>query len=315
MTFNANPTRIHPTASRGSPELSYFGAARALSVAPVALDWLAHTCIPRWLHIFERACNLINEYGEILSIVAPDIDNGPFNIVIAEPYPSFVGNCDARTPITIDRKQLVLGGTAVDLRDASVWFPRPNWQRLHQHRAGIAARLLDLQAWIQEQAKPDSLLRGPFVPSRDRSALPADPLRFWAGPLCMAVANGDPAGLTAIARRVAGLGAGLTPAGDDLLLGAMYAAWVLHPAELAGAVASAMAEAACPRTTSLSGAWLGAGSRGEASMVWHHFLRALLAADMAMVRASTQKLLAVGHTSGADALAGFIGTLICRPSA
>ena len=315
MTFNANPTRIHPTASRGSPELSYFGAARALSVAPVALDWLAHTCIPRWLHIFERACNLINEYGEILSIVAPDIDNGPFNIVIAEPYPSFVGNCDARTPITIDRKQLVLGGTAVDLRDASVWFPRPNWQRLHQHRAGIAARLLDLQGRIREQAKPDSLLRGPFHTVKYQGALSSNALRFWVGPLSSAVANADVGGSTAIARRVAGLGPGLTPAGDDLLLGAIYAAWVLHPAELAGALAGAVVEAACPRTTSLSSAWLRAGSRGEASMVWHHFLRALLAADMAIVHASVQKLLAVGHTSGADALAGFIGTLICRPSA
>ena len=45
-----------------------------------------------------------------------------------------------------------------------------------------------------------------------------------------------PSSLTAT-QKLAGLGIGLTPAGDDFILGAVLAAWIIHPPEIARGLA------------------------------------------------------------------------------
>ncbi len=44
-------------------------AINVLSLSRDGNDWLANSLRPRILHVFERACNLINERREVLSIV------------------------------------------------------------------------------------------------------------------------------------------------------------------------------------------------------------------------------------------------------
>src|SRR5512146_119589 len=100
--------------------------SRAVTIAPAALAWLAHTRIARCLHSFDRLCNLINERGEILSVVAPEIGNGPFNMVVADPVPSFIRDGDAMAPITITGGWLVCAGVTIDFRNAKLWSPKPD---------------------------------------------------------------------------------------------------------------------------------------------------------------------------------------------
>jgi hypothetical protein len=45
-------------------------------------DWLANSCQPHILHVFDHACNLINEHREVMSIVTPQIGNGLFNLIV-----------------------------------------------------------------------------------------------------------------------------------------------------------------------------------------------------------------------------------------
>ncbi len=54
----------------------------AVSLTHNAKDWLTNSHYLRILHIFDNVCNLINERGEILSVVTPQIGNGPFNLVL-----------------------------------------------------------------------------------------------------------------------------------------------------------------------------------------------------------------------------------------
>jgi len=49
---------------------------------------------------------------------------------------------------------------------------------------------------------------------------------------------------------------------------------------------------------------------GEAGILWHEFFEALTGADTVRIQTTMVKILAVGETSGADALKGFIGTFI-----
>jgi len=71
-----------------------------------------------------------------------------------------------------------------------------------------------------------------------------------------------------------------------------------------------VAKAMAPRTTALSAAYLRAAARGECAAPWHDFFAALTEpaapARRAALAAAVEALFAIGHTSGADGLAGFL---------
>ena len=50
-----------------------------ISISPAAKHWLKHSQIARVLHVFDPVCNLINEEGDVFSLVGPFVGNGPFS--------------------------------------------------------------------------------------------------------------------------------------------------------------------------------------------------------------------------------------------
>jgi hypothetical protein len=115
----------------------------------------------------------------------------------------------------------------------------------------------------------------------------------------------------ASAKQLAGLGQGLTPAGD-FILGAILAAWNIHSPEVAKSLVEKIANGAAPLTNSLSAAWLRSAGRGEAGIWWHVFFKSLISCDPASNQKAMDKILAVGETSGADALAAFISVFAAQ---
>jgi hypothetical protein len=255
----------------------------ALSLTLKTNEWLANTRHPRVLHIFDHACNLINEHREILSVVTPKIGNGPFNLVVEVDF-LFGEHVDIESTVSVSSKQLTLGNLTIPIAKTKLWNPRPNWEGLHEKTNEILDQLTSLP-----------------VADSPISSFPA------SNPLGSALANADlPSSLVA-ARQLAGLGPGLTPSGDDLLMGALYAAWIIHPPDVATFMAKEIANTAAPLTTSLSAAWLKSAGRGEAGILWHQFFDTLIAStDLSL---AINNLLSVGETSGADALAGFFGVM------
>ena len=250
-------------------------------------DWLSNSRHPRILHVFDHACNLINERREVLSIVTPEIGNGPFNLVVEDEI-LFSEHLHIESSIGISDNQLTLADLTVDTNQAVLWHPRPTWEVLHAERGNILTQIASLPITNNQPLLPNSLL----------------------STLSSALANADcPSSLTA-AKQLAGLGQGLTPAGDDFILGAVYAAWIIHPADVARVLAEEIANTAAPLTTSLSAAWLRSAGKGEAGILWHEFFDALIASDGARIQEAMDKILVVGETSGADALAGFMGLLV-----
>jgi hypothetical protein len=92
-------------------------------------------------------------------------------------------------------------------------------------------------------------------------------------------------------------------------MGAMYAAWIIHPPEVTSMIGSEVAETASTLTTSLSAAWLRSAGRGEAGHLWHQLFDAMLTGED--IQSKIKNILAIGHTSGADALTGFMSVLTC----
>jgi uncharacterized protein DUF2877 len=262
-------------------------AIKILSLTASVNDWLANSRYPRILHVFDRACNLINERREVLSIVTPQIGNGPFSLVVEDDV-LFSKYLNLESLISISANRLSLGNLTLYTTDAKLWPPRPAWEVLHANRDPILNQLTQLPMINYQPSLPTSLL----------------------STLSSSIAAADLSSSLIATQKLAGLGIGLTPAGDDFILGAMLAAWIIHPAEVASVLAKEVANTAAPLTTSLSATWLRSAGNGEAGILWHHFFNSLIAVDPLQFQNSLSKILSVGETSGADAIAGFLGTVM-----
>jgi hypothetical protein len=274
-----------------------------ISISPDGRAWLENSRKPRVLHVFEHACNLINERREVLSVVTSQIGEGPFNLVIEDSV-LFSDHLNVQSPISIRADQLNLGDLTVGMADAELWSARPDWEKLHARKDVILGQLMPNRIADYQAIGLDTR----FATNAHRYSTTAN-LQALISNLSAALAMANiPSALT-LTSQLAGLGIGLTPAGDDVILGALYAGWLMHPCEVALVIAQKISEAASPLTTSLSAAWLRSAGKGEAGVLWHRLFRALIAADHARVEESLGEIRAVGETSGADALAGFLSVL------
>jgi hypothetical protein len=123
-----------------------------------------------------------------------------------------------------------------------------------------------------------------------------------------AVAAEDEHAILEAATRLLGFGTGLTPSGDDLVGGLLFALRLRDPAGRAHqALAARLVEAARSRTHAISAA-LFADLAAGASYAWLHDLVAALAGDASpdAVVATARSLAGVGHSSGWDMLTGFV---------
>jgi len=252
-------------------------------------NWLANSRQPKILHVFDEVCNLINERREILSVVVAEIGNGPFNLVVEEPV-IFAKHLDAESKVSIHDEQITIGEIIVSLANAQMWNPAPKWGDLRKNKSEIANRL----ALLQIDHENESILQ-------------------FSNSLALAIINADIPTAKSVSSKLAGLGIGLTPAGDDFLMGAMYAVWILHPQDVAKKITEEIANVAVPLTTSLSGAWLRSAAKGEAGELWHEFFTALI--EDKNIYLPMSKILSVGETSGSDALAGFLDVLKSKAGA
>ena len=242
--------------------------------------WLMTSSQPKILHVFDDVCNLINERREVLSVVIAEIGNGPFNLIVDEPV-IFAKHLDAESKVSIQKTQILLGDITISLINAQMWNSMPRWSDLRKRKDEIVDRL----ALLQIDNDNESILQ-------------------FSNSLTNAILKADITALQGTSSKLAGLGIGLTPAGDDFLMGAMYAAWIIHPQEVAKEITEEIANVAVPLTTSLSGAWLRSAAKGEAGELWHEFFDALIEEKSMYLPMS--KILSVGETSGSDALAGFL---------
>ena len=240
------------------------------------------------LHVFPHAAYLVNESDDVMALTTEVLGPGPLTMVVS----GLPGTVDellvAAETIRVDRRTLTAGRFRVDLRRADRWQSRPAWEALRGNLSRLSGQGPLLARSTLEAAPPGSLA---VLLRADRtlpgSAKLEDRFLIVAAAASVALmealrgltreakADSLPA-LVSAASRLAGLGPGFTPAGDDFLLGVMYALWSTLPAPQAGAISASLAEAAAPRTTRVSAAWLRAGALGQAGGSWHDLVEALL---------------------------------------
>jgi hypothetical protein len=280
----------------------------ALSISRTVGEWLnQERFAAQALAVFEHACNLITGDGDVIALVIPQVGDGPLNVVVDGETGIFSGVAPG-APVTLGRDCFQVGGLRVDLREAATWEPRPDWETLRVRREAVKldapllralcdqhAPFRSLLALLETRPSADVLTEAVFSQAREA----AEALRKGWG--------GDLAQLRVGAKGLAGLGEGLTPAGDDFLSGVMLWAWLAHPAP--ASFCRSIVQAAGQRTTTLSAAFLRAAARGECSAPWHKLLAALGQNAKIEIEAAILDVLTHGATSGADTLAGFLTAL------
>jgi hypothetical protein len=287
-------------------------------VAPHAVEWLAQARRPRVHSLYRQSLNLIDRRGELFSLVLPAVGPGPFALVVQPiqgnrwPADGFAGRLRVDSPVRLRADAIAVGPLEVRLSALETWQPSPDWDRLGstltpQHLERLD-QLLQYYAPAGSLAPlADRAARVLWSESASREDLGSALLHTIAGlaqQLLTGLIQSDRGQIQGAAAKLAGLGGGVTPAGDDFMLGAIHALWAAGEMDREPDLGSAVVEAAGSRTNAVSLAWLRAAARGEAGNEWHALFDAILAGHP--IDEVARVLIRRGHTSGADALAGFV---------
>lgn len=294
-------------------------SADALWVAPHASFWIASSTNAVVLHVFAQAAYLKNELDDVLALTTDSLGPGPLSLTLSGLEAPLDRLLDAGERVLVEPSSLRTPRFQIDLAGARPWKARPPWASLRRRAARLLALRPHLTRTTLEAAPAGSLaelLQG--APASTSVGMLADLALNAAMSAWLMLEEtlrrlpkdsqreAEVPHLRSAAARLAGLGSGFTPAGDDFLLGVVYALWSTRPESQAERVARIIAAAAAPRTTTVSGAWLWAGARGEASAAWHTLVEMLSSGGAEAVTSAIARLARIGHTSGADALTGYV---------
>lgn len=243
----------------------------------------------------------------MLSLADARLGAGPFTLVLDRG--DFPTGVEAGASLLVFENGFWLDEWLIDAEHAQVWDAVPAWEKLRE--VSLSWVVQPLKTLLAQHAEPDSLARLVVDPLAS-SPLPARiqqvaeqniPL------LSSSLSLKSKENLTKAVKGLAGVGPGLTPAGDDVLLGAMHGLWATRPSEEARETCEVIANAAVPRTHALSAAWLEAAADGEAGEPWHALVMAMATGDEGAFSDAAMRILPTGHTSGSDALGGFLAAV------
>jgi len=267
---------------------------------------------------FSEAVNLVTPAGAALALVSRRIGNGPLNAVVSH-FQVLASLLHPGDTIHGDGAALSLGQDwRLALAPAADWDPHPDYSILARRPRVVAGNLDWLRHHLLLEAPPTSLAAPrPAVTPGAFSGPPASVrIQMHAGELIDglkdAQSRGDLNQVAALASRLAGLGPGLTPAGDDWLAGwlvGLRAAAAMDDEDrplAVNAVAQAVVDSARARTSRLSLAFLQAAADGAVAQAWHALLAALPDADPMPLHRAAAEIMHHGATSGSDMLAGFL---------
>ncbi|HCU81286.1 MAG TPA: hypothetical protein DGN60_09025 [Chloroflexi bacterium] len=270
-----------------------------------AAEWLSSNNKAHVFSSFERACNLIDEQGRFIAVVHNKIGNGPFAMVLEELPFSLDKMLSVGTPVVVGKNSLTVNTTTIDFSEATLWSARVDWDYPKDRPHHFNKNIHDLYLTVQNNASDESL-SSMLCSNKDNVGYVCTKVAEAAQQLYRGIVSDNIQKIYVSAANMAGLGVGLTPAGDDFLVGVMYALWSIFNQKDAARWSRTIAAAAASHTTMLSGAMLQESANGHACEHWHALVDVLCKENVTDVTQACMDILSLGHTSGADALAGFL---------
>lgn len=273
----------------------------------------------RVLSNHQHALNLVTPTGTLFAFVTPHHGNGPFHIVIS---PTLLAQVQQQAVFYLHNHSLQAGPLMLDLSTFTRWDPHLSacssalphvfavlYQR-YQQRGHPALGFVELA--IDDQSTTGAM------PSLKLSHIDGTAQLYWQRAqqatelLSKGLCESNTQLMADGTALLAGLGPGLTPAGDDFLVGVLAAFYAFGPHAAQSqwtawqSYTSVIANAASGRTTQLSAAWLTYAATGAFGEAWHTLIQAMNANQPQAILRGADRILATGATSGADALGGFL---------
>jgi len=268
--------------------------------------------------VFHSAVNLrLNNNGALLTLTTADQADLPQGIRLNTPPDFSFETLRPNEPASCRDGHLRLPSLTIDLRPASLWTcnlpalrtdltnPKVNaaWQTVWR---ALNARQIQTNADIVAEhllndAQETALRRSPLA------RIAAAALRE----LSASASQLHPTAAAPALNALIGLGAGLTPSGDDLLVGFLAGLWctVMSDRERLTFV-SALGEtviALAPRTNDISRTYLIHAARGKISSRLKDLAESLSRGEEApRLLPIAEAAMQVGHTSGMDAVTGLL---------
>jgi hypothetical protein len=252
--------------------------------------------------VFERSCYL--RFGDdFICIGEPAIGNGSTTLIVAARLADLGLRQGQRA--FISNGCIAIGDLLLDLGQCETWRAPP-WPAVPSP-AVLHATCAKIACCAATASPVDSLARVTFAAADTPLARLARP-RVAAFAAWLSERNRGGHGASRLSppygsvRDLVGLGPGLTPAGDDFLIGALAALDVLDQTNTHAALGRAVV-AAVGRTSPLSASLLRAAAAGHVGENLHTMVAALVTGDADAAMATAAR---IGHTSGFDALTGAV---------
>ena len=283
-------------------------ACRSRRCAPAASDWLSGGGSSHPLHVFKRVCNLANAQDQVLSLVLSPAEMSPLTLEIecATHVDDLTMHIQADSPVDIDGDILRVGALALRIFPLEPWPATPAWQATRATVLDWADLLGAIEAQLLSNHSPEGFAVLLSPPGDQQRSIWQQHALAPVERLLDGIAAHDLHRISEGAGDLAGLGTGLTPSGDDFLIGVMFALWSTLEPEHASSLSAALFSATSGRTNIISTNYLERAAMGEASQAWHDLILALSQQDAAGLTAPVQSLIQLGHSSGQDALTGFL---------
>jgi hypothetical protein len=256
-----------------------------------------------WVHsAFERAVNFQSPETGIVTLACRSVGNGPWTLLVdANRLPA--GAARVNDPVNGDGRLLVIGdGLLLRLTGAGEW--RGRLPAYPADESTLTSNLHAMKSLLQREGKPGGLLG--TTPSAGRFALAASHLlQRETRRLSVALARGDARRAQAHARAIVGLGPGLTPSGDDFLVGMLAVLNVPgHPGRLhLPAVGEAIGGGA-GSTNEISFAALSRAVAGAVPQPLIDLIEAVMHRAGPDLAAAVRRVLQIGSSSGTDIACG-----------
>jgi len=255
-----------------------------------------------WVHsCFQHAMNMSSASGELLTLLSPRYQNLPTAIRIATPPGwDWRHQAHSRQPITLENNELRGTLWRANLSQAPCWRPGTDRVRgghsLNTVLAAYPALASQLLEYCLKREVRSSLQLVPGWPPGGRNP------RLNLGD--------DRAQLESGVSELIGYGTGLTPDGDDYLLGYLASLWPWQHLDVISAHLKLLRPAIknqLHQTTSISRHYLELALQGHYSQSIDHLTTVLIhGAPVIELKFSAINVMKFGSSSGADCLGGFL---------
>ena len=255
--------------------------------------------------VFERSFYL-RSGDEFVCVGEPDIRNGPLTLIGRLGHLPDLGLQPRQSAEVSDRHIVIGDSIRLTLDQSETWRP-PSWPARPS-----PLRLIDTCAALERRAATDAPDEGL---ARHLCGVGETPLariarprvagfeRWLSGVLdkqAQGVASADAVG------GLIGLGPGLTPSGDDFLVGALALLDCIGERDAHAALARAIIAALPGSTSALSACFLKAAAAAHVGEALHRAVSSVIAGDVGAAIAAIE---AIGHSSGWDMMAGVMTAL------